>query len=95
MGVTSSMLALDHSYYRSIKITDALSARDKFTDLLANIDSSFLKVRSTSINSSENEMLYCAKSLMLQGFYMEVANMVEVEESLSILSNFMEADAYQ
>ncbi len=59
--------------------------------IFENINPEFLKVKIGDKNKKASETLgeYSVTALLLEGLYKKVVFMVNVEESLSILSNYM------
>jgi hypothetical protein len=54
-----------------------------------------VKIGDSSKKSTETLGEYCVTGFILEGLYKKVVFMVDFEESLAILSNYMEADMYR
>lgn len=65
--------------------------------ILENINPEFLKVKIGDTSKKESETLgeYCVTGLIMEGLYKKVIFMLDTEEALSILSNYMESDMYK
>jgi hypothetical protein len=95
MTITPSLLAPNP--HRKSELEKGILASFALHTIFENVNPEFLKVKIGDVSKKASETLgeYCVTGLLLEGLYKKVVFMVDVEESLSILSNYMEADMYR